>query len=312
MNKTNKSLMRVHFYLSLIFFVSLTACGDPPSAPTEVDSAPKVFDAAEEVLAVEETSASVEDVDILPPIPLEEARRPLRISLHADAGYLDPDRRVVIDVMEQDWVDLELVITDAEGRRVTGGLPEVRIEGTSKVRQVDGQDLTADDNGGFMFSVVGEQMGEDEIIVSIEEASDSAYLNVISLAANDYANLSEIEGVLTWDVLMQAEISWGEKMSAVFPPIVQESNGNTVKLAGFMVPLETSQQQSRFVLTSNPPSCFFHIPGGPAGAVEVLAAKPVAVTWEPVVLEGRFEALDSSEIGVAYRLHNARLVKQPK
>ena len=62
-------------------------------------------------------------------------------------------------------------------------------------------------------------------------------------------------------------------------------------------------------MTSNPPSCFFHIPGGPAGAVEVLAKTPIDVVWDPIVLQGRFEIVESGSSGALYRLHDAVLVK---
>lgn len=80
-------------------------------------------------------------------------------------------------------------------------------------------------------------------------------------------------------------------------------------LTGFMMPLDPNMQQKHFLLTSNPPSCFFHVPGGPTGAVETLAPDGVEVSWNPIVLEGRFEPQETSEIGVVYRLVDARLVK---
>ena len=75
------------------------------------------------------------------------------------------------------------------------------------------------------------------------------------------------------------------------------------------MPLEPALKQRRFLLTANPPSCFFHLPGGPAGAVEVFASEGIEASWDPVVLEGRFEPQRTSKAGVVYRLHEARLIK---
>ena len=83
----------------------------------------------------------------------------------------------------------------------------------------------------------------------------------------------------------------------------------TVKLSGFIMPLDPDIEQRHFLLTSNPPSCFFHIPGGPAGAVEVFASEGIEATWNPVVIEGRLETLDTGEYGVIYRLQDARAVE---
>ena len=108
---------------------------------------------------------------------------------------------------------------------------------------------------------------------------------------------------------MQAKVTYGDEwLTTAFPDSVLAKAGQTVKVAGFMTPLEADMKQRRFVLTSNPPSCFYHVPGGPAGAVEVFAPEGVEVSWDPVVLEGRFEAHEKSENGVIYQLHDAQLV----
>lgn len=76
------------------------------------------------------------------------------------------------------------------------------------------------------------------------------------------------------------------------------------------MPLEPEQKQKHFLLTSSPPSCFFHLPGGPAGAVEVLAPKGIDATWDLLVLDGRLETIERSEMGVVYRLHDAKVSPQ--
>ena len=90
---------------------------------------------------------------------------------------------------------------------------------------------------------------------------------------------------------------------------IRKQSDRTVKLAGFMMPLETGVKQRWFLLTSHPPSCYFHVPGGPAGAIEVFAEEGIEVSWDPIVLEGRFEALEKSDSAV-YRLSDARIVRQ--
>jgi hypothetical protein len=118
------------------------------------------------------------------------------------------------------------------------------------------------------------------------------------------------EGYLPWDDLLQAQVSFDDMtLYAEFPEAVSERSGETVKLSGFMMPLETGVTQRWFLLTSHPPSCYFHVPGGPAGAVEVFAEEGIEVSWDPIVLEGRFEALEKSDSAV-YRLSDARIVGQ--
>lgn len=75
------------------------------------------------------------------------------------------------------------------------------------------------------------------------------------------------------------------------------------------MPLDPDLKQHRFLLTSNPPSCFFHIPGGPAGALEVVSRTGIEASWDPILIEGRFETLQTDEYGVIYRLHDATVLE---
>lgn len=152
-------------------------------------------------------------------------------------------------------------------------------------------------------------MGLDEITVEFGGVRAEILVNIISLRAAGFPAPPTVEGGLPWEELMEARIRYENfVLVAEFPAAVAERAGETVKLSGFMMPLDPDLQQRRFLLTSNPPSCFFHVPGGPAGAVEVFSDEGIEMSWDPVVLEGRFEPQPRSEIGVVYRLHDARLL----
>jgi hypothetical protein len=182
--------------------------------------------------------------------------------------------------------------------------------GTKVVAMSDAVAPMTDANGMLDFGLVGGSMGADRIVVRHADAEAVIVANVISLAAAGYPALDEVEGAVRWDTLMQAGLRFrAETVEAEFPAAVARLDGQAVKLAGFMMPLEPERLQKRFLLTSNPPSCFFHVPGGPAGAIEVFSERGIEATWEPVVLEGRFQTLARSELGVVYRLHEARAVQ---
>ena len=235
----------------------------------------------------------------------------VRIKALAEIGYLDQQGRYVVDLLQQDFAYLAVQVETAEGRPVMGAAPAFSIEGTSlllKPNEVSPR-TTTDERGVVEFAVVGGQMGLDRVQVKLGQASTEILVNVISLQAAGFPMPPVVEGGVPWGDLMQARIRYEEMMLvADFPQAITERAGQTVKLSGFMMPLEPDLKQRRFLLTSNPPSCFFHVPGGPAGAVEVLASEGIEVSWSPVVLEGRFEPQQRSEIGVVYRLHDARLV----
>lgn len=245
--------------------------------------------------------------------PLEainiEAAQDLRIGFYSDVGYLDPEGQFIVDVLEQDFAYLTLLLTDAEGRPVEGAAPEIEAQGKSIVvfPKDDPVKSITDINGAVDFGIIGGVMGLDTVTVIVGDTRQTVSVNVISLAAMGYPAPPEVFGAIPWSTLMQSRVHYeGNRSSVAFPESVSALSGETITLSGFMMPLDPQLKQSRFLLTSNPPSCFFHIPGGPAGAVEVLAPEGIDATWDPIVLEGRFETLSRTEFGVIYRLHDAK------
>ena len=252
--------------------------------------------------------------------PLDPADRPIaaadatdvKISPVAEIGYFDEHGRYVVDLMQQDYTYIAVRVETPDGRPVEDAEPTFSIEGTSQLlepAEVSMQETT-NQYGIVEFAVVGGEMGLDRIAVEYGEASTEILINVISLRMYDYATLVEEEGFLSWNDLMQARVRYEDMMlQAELPEAVVARSGEVVRITGFMLPLEAGMEQSWFVLTTHPPGCFFHMPGGPSGAVEVFAEEGIQVSWNPIVLEGRFEALEKSESAV-YQLHDARIVKR--
>ena len=221
-------------------------------------------------------------------------------------GYKDEQGRYVVDLLERDRAYLGIKITTPDGRPVVGAMPNISMDGSSQLLLTD---LVTAENGVMNFGVVGGQMGMDRVTANIGDSEIEFAINVISLRARGFPTVIEEEGIISWGDLMSAQLEYTEKgMVASFPSEIQQQAGKTVKISGFMMPLQPELEQSHFLLTSNPPSCFFHIPGGPAGSVEVVAAEGVEVSWSPIVIEGTFEPLETSEVGVVYRLVDAKLV----
>ena len=116
-------------------------------------------------------------------------------------------------------------------------------------------------------------------------------------------------GTIPWELLQQAKtVQKGEKKFG--PEVTREIkqlDRQQVKLYGFMMPLDQSAKQKRFLLASFPPHCAFCMPGGPESLVEVIADKPVEFTYEPIVVAGRLAVLDDDI--VYYRLTGATAVQ---
>lgn len=86
-------------------------------------------------------------------------------------------------------------------------------------------------------------------------------------------------------------------------------DGQTVKINGYMIPLEASEMQSRFVLMAYPHSCPFDMPVGAGGYVEIQADFPVEYTYDPVLVEGTFQVLEDYSRGLYYKISAARELK---
>lgn len=228
------------------------------------------------------------------------------IELSSENGYTDPQGRWVVDVMEGDYAWLNVEIRDAKKRVLKGVRPQAALKGTSRL---DLQDGGTDESGTYIIGVMASRMGEERLTVSYEGTRREAILNIISRKAAGFAGFDELAGVVPWATLQQTDVTFTPTGATLarFTPAVSALNGSRVQLVGFMVPLESEEKQKHFLLTSTPPSCYFHVPGGPAGAVEVFAPAGIRISWDPILLEGTLETLEKSDVGVVYRLKGAVL-----
>lgn len=294
------------------------------AAPANAPAAPTTAGLSESELALDAPLDAFEgtpyaDPEMAPPEPEEAVLSPvaaseageIRIRVLSERGYDNEQQQHVVDLLEREMAYLAVKFETAQGNPVSGATPEFQLKGSSRITEISsaGLQTPSDDSGMVEFGVIAGQMGADQLSVSFGDASKQVVLNVISLKAAGYASLDDIHGALPWDQLMSARVRYTQdSVVAEFPAAVSQHHRQQVKLAGFMMPLEPEEKQKRFLLTSNPPNCFFHVPGGPAGAVEVFSDKGIDASWDPIVLEGRFETLPSSDSGVIYRLRDARVV----
>ena len=116
-------------------------------------------------------------------------------------------------------------------------------------------------------------------------------------------------GAIPWELLQQAKTvqKADKKFGPEFTPEIRRLDKQSVKVYGFMMPLDQSRLQKRFLLASFPPHCAFCVPGGPESMIEVIADKAVEFTYEPIVVSGRMAVLDNDV--VYYRLTGAAAVQ---
>lgn len=122
--------------------------------------------------------------------------------------------------------------------------------------------------------------------------------------------LEEKDGILSWKLLSSVQTKMEKnRVVPIFPGPVQALNAKTVKVQGFMMPLEPGENQKHFLISSVPTTCSFCVPAGPEGLIEVRSKTPVRYSLEPVVLEGRLAVLEKDPYGLFYRVTDA--VPQP-
>jgi hypothetical protein len=121
-------------------------------------------------------------------------------------------------------------------------------------------------------------------------------------------------GVTSWDTLGKASVLFGEELgqetvTTLIPPEVEALDGTTVKLMGFMFPIDAEPELRRFLLVEYPADCPFCLAGAvePSRMVEVEAGRPIPWHDEAVILAGRLEVVREDADGLVYRLREARL-----
>lgn len=117
--------------------------------------------------------------------------------------------------------------------------------------------------------------------------------------------LEERADIVSWTLLSQVTAkAEKKKIVPTFPAAVQALDRKTVKVQGFMMPLEAGDKQQHFLLSSVPTTCSFCVPAGPEGLVEVRTKKPVRYTLEPVIVEGVLAVLMDDPYGLYYRVED--------
>ncbi|MCI5050572.1 MAG: DUF3299 domain-containing protein [Rickettsiales bacterium] len=109
-----------------------------------------------------------------------------------------------------------------------------------------------------------------------------------------------------WQLLIDgyAAIEQGIESEAIDALAAQKE----ITLFGYMYPLETAEEHSHFLLISHSASCPFHQLAGQGNVVEVKSAEPIAHSYAPFLVSGRFHVADQVGAEIQYRLDDAVLV----
>ncbi len=131
--------------------------------------------------------------------------------------------------------------------------------------------------------------------------------------ASQYASgiLPERAGVVSWKTLAQVEpLKQNGKVVPGFSKEILGLDRTDVRVQGFMIPLDIGDKQKRFLISAVPPHCQFCMPAGPDEIVQVDAKSPVAFTFDPIVVAGKFTVMKDDASGILYRMSGASRIDE--
>jgi hypothetical protein len=111
-----------------------------------------------------------------------------------------------------------------------------------------------------------------------------------------------------WEVLSRTTVAVDAKRGvwrANFPDAVKGYAGASIKLSGFVLPLDVRSRTAHFALMRRSPGCAFCPPGQATEAVEVKSTRAIAPTAELITVEGRLRLVEESSQGLFYQLEGA-------
>jgi hypothetical protein len=231
------------------------------------------------------------------------------LQLSSETGVEDHSR-LLINARVREMVPINIALYDGDGAPLT----ERDIHASSA--QHNPLTLSAprsDVDGEADLQIYAAHAGRDRIVISAGGQTRVVLLQV--LPAPESGALAALgireEDLTPWDVLMDGKSGApAAGSSPAFSPSLTKLAGQRIKVAGFMLPLETAAKQAHFLLSASPPSCFFHAVPGSTTVIEVRATQAVASTADPMVVDGVLELVTNDPTGILYRLDDAQAITQ--
>jgi len=230
------------------------------------------------------------------------------------SGLEDLGEIMGVSLDSDDVVELRLQLRGLDGQ----ALAERRLSAHSLTGNLMVPAEPHTDTAGWAtLTVHPRKPGEDRMSFGyggVAYAELELYVNARDFAhrdgheTGDSALLPEIDGVLPWRVLTSIATRDGPAglPEPIFGAEQRALDGQTVRIHGYMLPLESGSRIQHFLLLRSAPSCFFCMPGGAEEIVEVESAVAMPFTLDPVVMGGTLSLQDEVHSGVFYRLSDAR------
>jgi uncharacterized protein len=137
-----------------------------------------------------------------------------------------------------------------------------------------------------------------------------AFIAATAMLFSSSAPANERAATVSWEALAKVSLlKHGDRYVPSFPKELAALDKTTVKVRGFMLPLDQGLRQKRFLLSAQPPECFYCLPGTAEQFAEVLVRTPVNYVSDPVVVSGTFVLVRDDSGGLLYRITDAVIEK---
>jgi hypothetical protein len=125
------------------------------------------------------------------------------------------------------------------------------------------------------------------------------------------------EGGIDWEIFSQTknvpykikkdDQEW-EGVKPDFTDEIKKLDGTSIKMTGYMFPLDQTEEQSLFLFGPFPLTCPYHYHTPNSLTIEAHANKPIKFSYEPITIEGTLELVPQDyEYNTFYRLNNVKV-----
>jgi len=110
-----------------------------------------------------------------------------------------------------------------------------------------------------------------------------------------------------WKEFAKCKVKLDQELSyaITYVPSVKSLNHKNVTISGFILPLESKNKFSHFLLSKNAPTCAFCPPGAPNEVVEVFSTKPLMWKEDLITFSGTLNLVNDGKTGVFFQLKDA-------
>lgn len=114
-----------------------------------------------------------------------------------------------------------------------------------------------------------------------------------------------------WDSFAACKVNLDKEeytYSINYTPEIKAIEGTKIEISGFVLPLESTEKFTHFLISKRTPTCFYCPPGEPNEIAEVFSKTPIK--WEENIIKvsGTLQFTKNPELGLFFQIKDADIV----